>query len=158
VISFKSRVRRVLDRAAVGGRSQPENTMDYQLAQQQTVQLHQQLQGLAQGLQALSTKIQSQAKDQTSARDLNLDLRQIGMNIASFGQSAELLLQQMAQYIQTLEAQLQTHPQPLVQPRGWAQAPSFGGGGFFGTMLSGLGLGAGIGIGQDLVGDLFRAF
>jgi hypothetical protein len=64
----------------------------------------------------------------------------------------------MAQYIQTLEAQLQTHPQPTIQPRGWMQGPSFGGGGgFFSTMLTGLGLGAGLGVGQDLVNDVFRA-
>lgn len=133
--------------------------MDYQLAQQQTAQMQQQMQGLAQQLQALATKISANAKDAASARELNMDLREIGMSIAGFGQSTQLMLQQMAQYIQGLEAQLQSHPQPTLQPRGWMQAPAFGsGGGFFGTMLSGLGLGAGMGIGEDLVNDIFRAF
>ncbi len=116
--------------------------MDYQVAQQQTAQMQQQLQTLAQQLQTLAGKIQAGAR-----------------GIAGFGQSTQLMLQQMAQYIQGLEAQLQSHPQPTLAPRGWMQAPAFGGGGgFFGTMLSGLGLGAGLGIGQDLVNDIFRAF
>jgi hypothetical protein len=41
--------------------------------------------------------------------------------------------------------------------RGWSQAPAFGGGGFFGTMLTGLGLGAGMGIGEDVASDIFNA-
>jgi hypothetical protein len=132
--------------------------MDYQVAQQQTVQMQQQMQSIAQQLQALATKIQASTPDPATARELNMDLREIGMGIAGFGQSTQLMLQQMAQYIQGLEAQMQSHPQPTLQPRGWAQAPAFGGGGgFFGTMLSGLGLGAGVGIGQDLVNDIFRA-
>jgi hypothetical protein len=133
--------------------------MDFQVAQQQTAQMQQQMQALAQQLQALATKIQANAKDPAAARELSMDLREIGMGIAGFGQSTQLMLQQMAQYIQGLEGQLQSHPQPTLQPRGWMQAPSFGGGGgFFGTMLSGLGIGAGVGIGQDLVNDIFRAF
>ncbi|HEX4023109.1 MAG TPA: hypothetical protein VHX52_00150 [Steroidobacteraceae bacterium] len=135
----------------------PEDMMDYQVAQQQTAQLQQQMQTLAQQFQALAAKLKTEAKDDNSARDLGMDLREIGMGVNSFNQSAQMMLQQMAQYIQVLEGQLQTHPQPTVQPRGWMQGPSFGGGGFFGTMLSGLGLGAGMGIGQDLVNDVFRA-
>jgi hypothetical protein len=132
--------------------------MDYQAAQQQTARLQQQMQTLAQQFQALSGKLKTEAKDDTSARDLGMDLREIGMGVNNFNQSAQLMLQQMAQYIQTLEAQLQTHPQPTVQPRGWMQGPSFGGSGsFFGTMLSGLGLGAGMGLGEDLVNGVFRA-
>jgi hypothetical protein len=113
---------------------------------------------MQQQLQVLAGKIQQGAQDPTTARELNRDLREIGMGIAGFGQSTQLMLQQMAQYIQGLETQLQSHPQPTLAPRGWMQAPAFGGrGGFFRTMLGGLGLGAGLGIGQDLVNDIFRA-
>ena len=67
--------------------------MDYQMAQQQTAQMQQQMQTLAQQLAALATKIQANAKDPATARELNMDLREIGMGIAGFGQSAQLMLQ-----------------------------------------------------------------
>ena len=132
--------------------------MDYQLAQQQTAQLQQQMQTLAQQFQALSGKLKTEAKDDSSARDLGMDLREIGMGVNNFNQSAQLMLQQMAQYRQTLEAQLQTHPQPTVQPRVWMQRHHFGGGGgVFVTMRSGLCWGAGLVLGGDLVSAVFRA-
>ena len=65
-------------------------------------------------------------------------------------------MQQMAQYIQMLEQQMQSS-QPAMQARGWA-GNGFGGGGFMGNLVTGLGLGAGMGVAENLVNDIFSGF
>jgi len=62
--------------------------------------------------------------------------------------------QTLIQNIRTLEAQLQTHPNPSVQPRGWT---SSGGGGFLGNLTAGLGMGAGFGLAEDAINGIFNA-
>jgi predicted lipid-binding transport protein (Tim44 family) len=76
---------------------------------------------------------------------------------------------QMAQYIHSLESTLAAaQPQPPLQPRGWAAQPwgaqpyqsypTYPGAtsGFMGNLATGLGLGAGFGLGEDLVDSIFR--
>jgi hypothetical protein len=105
-------------------------------------------------LQALAQRLRTEAKDEPTGRDLAMDLRQVALSLQGYNQSAAQLLQQMGQYIQMLEQQLQTHPQATLQPRGWGNA--LGGGGFMGNFVGGLGLGAGIGVAEDVVNDLFN--
>ncbi|HEX7382090.1 MAG TPA: hypothetical protein VF265_08035 [Nevskiaceae bacterium] len=132
--------------------------MEYAMAQQQSAQLQKQIGTVAQQMQALSKKLSADVKDPAVARDLAMDLREIGMGVQQFNNEAQSMLQQMAQYIQSLEEQLKTHPQPTIQSRGWSRGPSFGGGGgFFSTILSGLGLGVGMGAGEDIANDIFSA-
>ncbi|HQT27507.1 MAG TPA: hypothetical protein PLK99_13075, partial [Burkholderiales bacterium] len=106
-------------------------------------------------IQSLAQRFRTDAKDEATARDLAMDLRAIALSIQTYQQSSTQMLQQLGQYIQILEQQMQTHPQPMMQSMGWN---GFGGGGFMGNLVSGLGLGAGIGIAEDIVGDIFNSF
>ena len=72
-------------------------------------------------------------------------------------QKLQALAQQMAEYIRRLESDVATHPNPTVQPTGWANQPQAGGG-FLSSLTSGLGMGAGFAVADDLVGDLFNMF
>ena len=136
--------------------------MDYQTAENQIALLRQQGDQVAQGFKTLADKIQSQVSDSALARELTLDLREAALAIQRQNQSAGMLIEQMAQYIYTLENHANA-PQPGFQTRGWAPAApvnasgSFGGG-FVNNLVTGLGLGAGFGIAEDVVNDIFRAF
>ncbi len=129
--------------------------MDYQIAETQANQLRQQSQDLLQKMQALAQRLRTEARDEASGRELAMDLREIGMEMQNQNQNILLMIQQMAQYIHQLEQDQRTHPQPTVQPRGWSQ---MGGSGFLGSLVSGLGIGAGFGLGEDVVNDIFNAF
>ena len=132
--------------------------MDFQMADQQASQIREQSQQTLQHMQALAQRLRSDAKDETTGRELAMDLREIAMQMQSSQQTTLLLIQQMGQYIHTLEGQLQTHPQPTVQPRGWFGNGGGYGGGFMGSLVSGLGMGAGFGLAEDVVNDVFNAF
>ena len=127
--------------------------MDISQAQQQLSQVQQQAQGTTEKIQALAQKLRSQAPDPNLGREWAMDLREIAMNIQQQNQNTMMMLQQMGQYIQTLESELRTHPSPSVQPRGWG-----GGGGFLSNLTAGLGMGAGFAVADDVVNDLFNAF
>ena len=128
--------------------------MDYSNAQNQVVQVEQQSQTLIQNIQTLAQKLRSAAPDEATGREWSMDLREIALSVQSENQMLANLVTQMGQYIQTLEAQLQTHPNPSVQPRGWA---SSGGGGFLGNLTAGLGMGAGFGLAEDAINGIFNA-
>lgn len=127
--------------------------MDYPMAEQQMTQVQQQAQGTMEKMQGLAQKLRSQAPDDTTGREWAMDLREIAMAMQQQNQTTMMLLQQMGQYIQTLENELHTHPAPTVQARGWG-----GGGGFLGNLTAGLGMGAGFAAAEDVVNDLFNAF
>jgi hypothetical protein len=136
--------------------------MDYQTAENQAIQLQQQADQVGQGVKALAEKLQSKVTDPLLSRELMLDLKEAALAIQKQNQSALILIQQMAEYIHSLEThvnqQQQQMPQPLYQTRGWAAQPYAGsGGGFMGNVMSGLGLGAGFGLASDLVGSIFNA-
>jgi hypothetical protein len=132
--------------------------VDYQTAENQAVQLQQQADEVGQSVKALADKLQSQVTDPTLSRELMLDLREAALAIQKQNQSAVMLIQQMAEYIHSLETHLNSQPQPTYQTRGWAAQPYAGsGGGFMGNVMSGLGLGAGFGLASDLVGSIFNA-
>ncbi len=133
--------------------------MDYQTAENQALQLQQQADQVGQGVKALAEKLQSKVTDPTLSRELILDLREAALSIQRQNQSALMLIQQMAEYIHSLETHVESQPQPTYQTRGWASQPYAGtGGGFMGNVMSGLGMGAGFGLASDLVSGIFNAF
>ncbi len=123
--------------------------MDYQTAVQQIQQVQQQAQDTVSKIQALAQKIGANISDKNTARDLVMDLREVALGVQQEQQQAMTVLQQLGQYIQTLEGELNTHPTTNVQPRGWG-----GGGGFLSNLTSGLAMGAGFGLADDLIGSL----
>lgn len=133
--------------------------MDYQTAENQAVQLQQQADQVGQGIKALAEKLQAKISDPMLSRELMLDLKEAALAIQRQNQSALMLIQQMAQYIHSLETHVSSLPQPTYQTRGWAAQPYAGaGGGFMGNVMSGLGMGAGFGLASDLVSSIFNAW
>jgi hypothetical protein len=133
--------------------------VDYQTAENQAVQLQQQADQVGQAIKALAEKLQSKISDPTLARELMLDLRETALGIQRQNQSALMLIQQMAEYIHSLETHVNSQPQPTYQTRGWAAQPYYGtSGGFMSNVVSGLGMGAGFGLASDLVSGIFRGW
>ncbi len=130
--------------------------MDYQQAQNQLSQVQQQSQMVMQKLQAFAQKLGAAAPDPTTGREWAMDLREVAMAVQGQAQQTSMLLSQMADYIGRLENEMATHPTTNVQPTGWATQSS--GGGFMGALTSGLGMGAGFAVADDLVNDLFNLF
>jgi hypothetical protein len=133
--------------------------VDYQTAENQAMQLQQQADQVGQSVKALAEKLQAKVSDPTLARELMLDLRETALGIQRQNQSALMLIQQMAEYIHSLETHVTSLPQPTYPTRGWAAQPYAGsGGGFMGNVVSGLGMGAGFGLASDLVSSIFNAW
>lgn len=133
--------------------------MDYQTAENQAIQLQQQADQVGQGIKALAEKLQSKVSDPTLSRELILDLKEAALAIQRQNQSALMLIQQMAEYIHSLETHVSSLPQPTYPTRGWAAQPYAGtGGGFMSNVMSGLGMGAGFGLANDLVSSIFNAW
>jgi len=137
--------------------------VDYQTAENQAIQLQQQADQVGQGIKALAEKLQSRISDPTLSRELMLDLKEAALAIQRQNQSALMLIQQMAEYIHSLETHVNSLPQqPAYQAyptRGWAAQPFAGtGGGFMSNVMSGLGMGAGFGLASDLVSSIFNAW
>ncbi|MGH8294964.1 MAG: hypothetical protein ACRETZ_05600 [Steroidobacteraceae bacterium] len=130
--------------------------MDYQTAENQAIQLQQQADQVGQSVKTLVGNLQSKITDQALARDLVLDLRETALAIQRQNQSALTLIQQMAEYIHSLETHINSQPQPTYQTRGWAAQPYVGrGGGFMSNVMSGVGMGAGFGLASDLISSIF---
>lgn len=133
--------------------------MDYQTAENQAIQLQQQADQVGQGIKALAEKLQAKVSDPTLSRELILDLKEAALAIQRQNQSAVMLIQQMAEYIHSLETHVNSLPQPTYPTRGWAAQPYAGtGGGFMSNVMSGLGMGAGFGLASDLVSSIFNAW
>ena len=133
--------------------------MDYQTAENQAIQLQQQADQVGQGIKALAEKLQAKISDPMLSRELMLDLKEAALAIQRQNQSALMLIQQMAEYIHSLETHVNSLPQPAYQTRGWAAQPYVGtGGGFMGNVVSGRGMGAGFGLASDLVSSIFNAW
>ncbi|MHB1541544.1 MAG: hypothetical protein ACYCV6_05835 [Steroidobacteraceae bacterium] len=130
--------------------------MDYQTAENQAVQLQKQADQVAQSVKGLADKLQAKLSDPALSRELLLDLRETALAIQQQNQSAAMLIQQMAEYIHGLETHIDSQPQQNYQTRGWSsQSYAGSGGGFLGSIMSGLGMGAGFGLASDLVGSIF---
>ena len=139
--------------------SQREPLMDYQTAENQVIQLQNQANQVAQGITSLADKLKTKITDPSLAREFVLDLREAALAVQK--QTTQTLVDQMAQYIHTLESHVSSMPQTPqqnFQTRGWFTQPyASGGSGFMGNVMSGLGLGAGFGFANDLVSGIFNA-
>ena len=148
-----------------------ENAMDIQTIDQFYQQVQAQDQSIAQELQGLAGKLQAASQGGNSdAREWLLDLREVALAV-------QAQQQQMAQLLQAIHAMWQSQlqampaaaqggylPQSTVQN---AAAPAFsrpaGSGGLMGALSGFLGsgfgqameMGAGIGLGEDLINKLF---
>ena len=144
--------------------------MDVQTIDNQYAQLQQQSQTTVQALQTLGNKLQaaSQGGDQ-QAREWLLDLRELALSFRAEQVGVGNLLQSLHGYVAN-QAQQQAPQGNWGQPAGGYVPPPGappqmapqpqGGGGMFGNFLnSGFGraieMGAGFGIGDDLIKDIF---
>ncbi|MGH8396773.1 MAG: hypothetical protein ACRETA_00820 [Gammaproteobacteria bacterium] len=131
--------------------------MDYTDATNQIAQIEQQTQALAQQFQTLGQTLNNRAPDATTGKEWLLDLKQIAINVQSQNQQLVAMVNQMAEHMHDLEQQLDTHPNPTMQARGWGSQTAPRGGGFWGNVTSGLGMGAGFGAANMLIGGIFNA-
>ncbi len=154
--------------------------MDVQTIDQQYSQLQNQAMQTAQALQTLGTKLQnaSQGGDQ-QAREWLLDLRELALAFRSEQDQVKNLLQALHGFVANQEQMQMQAPSPPPQPGAWGQQPSYAqqpayapqqpayapqqqpaSGGMLGGFLnSGFGraieMGAGFGIGDDLINKIF---
>ncbi len=147
--------------------------MDVQTIDQQYGELQSQAQNTVQQLQTLGGKLQTAAQSgDQQAREWLLDLRELALSFRAEQDRTSALLQsihamvangagmQPPQQSQGGWAQ-PSNPNYAAPPPGYGQAPqSQGGGGMFGGFLnSGFGravaMGAGFGIGDDIIRDIF---
>lgn len=134
----------------------PERKVDYQTAESQAIQLQQQANQVTQRLKDVADKLQAKIPDPNLSRELMLDLREVAIALQQQNQSALAMIQQMAQYIHSLESNLASAPQMGFQPRGWYTQPyPNNSGGFMGNVVTGLEIGAGFGLAETLVEDIF---
>lgn len=130
--------------------------MQYNDATNQVAVVEQQTQALAKQFQDLGEKLNSGAPNPNTGKEWLLDLKQLALNVQSQNQQLMSMVNQMAEHIHNLEQQLDTHPNPTMQPRGWGSQSAPSGGGFWGNVTSGLGMGAGFGIADSLIGGIFN--
>ncbi len=81
---------------------------------------------------------------------------QIAINVQSQNQAVVAMINQIAEHIHDLEQQLDTHPNPTMQARDWGSQMAPHGGGFWGNVTSGMGMGAGFGVANMLIGGIFN--
>jgi ElaB/YqjD/DUF883 family membrane-anchored ribosome-binding protein len=132
------------------------NSMDTQTIDQEYSQLQTEFQDVANTIQALAQKLQTAADggDQ-NAREWLLDLKQIALDVKDEQMQVNNLLQAIHQYASNQQQQfVQAPPQQVVQ---YQQQP----GGLFGGFLGGgfgqaMKVGAGLGLGETLINDIFN--
>jgi ElaB/YqjD/DUF883 family membrane-anchored ribosome-binding protein len=137
--------------------------MDTQTIDQQYNQLQAEFQDVAKSVEAFAQKLQSAAEGgDEKAKEWLLDLKQIALDIKDEQMQINNLLTALHQFVANVaqhEQQSASPPQQVVyqQPQ-----PGFGmgGGGMFGGLLGGgfgraMEMGAGIGLGQDLINSIF---
>ena len=140
--------------------------MDIQTIDQQYQQLQSEGQRVGQQLQTLAGKLQGAAQGSNAdAREWLLDLREIALGIQAEQQQMTQVLQAIHAMWQNQQAQLQNMPaaaQPGYMPQGMgAMQQQQGGimGALDGFLNSGFGraieMGAGFGLGDDLINKIF---
>lgn len=131
--------------------------MDTTTIDQTYQQLQTEFEDVAKTVQALAEKLQAaEQSGDTNAREWLLDLKQIAMDVKDEQTQANLLLQGIHAYISDVATQQGGAQQQARQPMGMGM-----GGGMFGGFLGGgfgraMEMGAGIGLGEDLIGSIFR--
>jgi hypothetical protein len=137
--------------------------MDIATVEQQYNQLQQEAQGVSQGLQTLATKLKTAADSgNTAAREWLLDLRELAINIQQEQQQTMAVMQAVHQAVQNdLQGQGgQWQPSfPQTPNAGFVQQQPKSGGFLNSLEHSGFGqammMGAGFGIGDDLINSIF---
>jgi hypothetical protein len=135
--------------------------MDTSSIDQAYGQLQGEFQDVATSIQALAQKLQTaaQAGDQ-NAREWLLDLKQVALDIKDEQMQANNLLQEIHRWADDTHQQVQQQVQQA--PPGYGGGMFGGGrrGGMFGGLLGGgfgqaMEMGAGIGLGEDLINSIF---
>jgi uncharacterized phage infection (PIP) family protein YhgE len=133
--------------------------MDTSSIDQAYGQLQAEFQDVAKSVQALAEKMQSAAQaGDSNAKEWLLDLKQVALDIKDEQVQVNTLLQEIHGFVSAAAAQV-----PQQQPAMGTMAPMGGfggGGGLFGNFLGGgfgraIEMGAGIGLGEDLINSIF---
>ena len=139
--------------------------MDPSTIDQAYNQLQTEFQDVARSVQALAQKLQSaQQSGDTNAREWLLDLKQIALDVKDEQIQVNSLLTAIHGYIDNSNQQLQQQMPQMQPPPSAAMYGGPGGGrrgGMFGNFLSGgfgraIEMGAGIGLGEDVVNGIFN--
>ncbi len=143
--------------------------MDTSTIDQEYNQLQAEFQDVAKSVEGFAQKLQAAAQggDQ-NAKEWLLDLKQIALDIKDEQMQVNNLLTALHQFVANADQQMQQQaaapapPQQVVvqQPAMGGMMGGMGGGGMFGGLLGGgfgraMEMGAGIGLGQDLINNLF---
>jgi len=141
--------------------------MDTSSIDQEYSQLQTEFQDVAKSVEAFAGKLQAAAQggDQ-NAKEWLLDLKQIALDVKDEQMQVNNLLSALHQFVANADQQLQQAAAPAPQQAAM-QRPAMGGmgmgmgmgGGMFGGLLGGgfgraMEMGAGIGLGQDLINSI----
>jgi hypothetical protein len=136
--------------------------MDTDTIDQQYNQLQTEFQDVAKSVEAFAQKLQGAAQggDQ-NAKEWLLDLKQIALDIKDEQMQVNNLLTALHQFVANVaQREQQAPPAQQVAYQQPQRGFGMGGGGMFGGMLGGgfgraMEVGAGIGLGQDLINSIF---
>jgi len=153
------------------GASPYASGMDIQTIDQSYQSLQAQAQQTRQAVNALNGKLQAAgAAGDQSAREWSLDLRELALTLQAEQDQVGQLLQALHDFVLTnahqpvaqivqdsavYAPQLPARGGLLSRFTGGGFGQSMGGGGFKSALMSGAGMGLGIGAGEALIGDLF---
>lgn len=136
--------------------------MDTETIDQEYGQLQTEFDDVAKSVQALAEKLQAAVQDgDQNAQEWLLDLKQIALDVKDEQLQVNTLLQAIHGFIDSSNQQFQQQAQQMPQHTGGGMFGGGGrGGGMFGGFLGGgfgraMEMGAGIGLGQDLINNIF---
>jgi hypothetical protein len=136
--------------------------MDTETIDQEYKQLQSEFEDAAKSVQEFAQKLQSAADGgDANAKEWLLDLKQIAIDIKDEQMQVNNLLLALHQFVANASQQAQAPQQPMQQqPMGRGGFGMGGGGGMFGGFLGGgfgraMEMGAGIGLGEDLINSIF---
>lgn len=130
--------------------------MDTSTIDQAYAQLQAEFQDVAKSVQALAEKLQA---GDANAKEWLLDLKQVALDVKDEQIQVNSLLQAIHSYVDNSHQQLQRQAQQMGQPMGGGLMGG-GRGGLFGGLLGGgfgraMAMGAGTGLGDDLINSIF---
>jgi small-conductance mechanosensitive channel len=136
--------------------------MDTATIDQAYGQLQAEFQDVAKSVQELAEKLQAASQaGNTDAKEWLLDLKQIALDVKDEQVQVNTLLQAIHSYVDNSNQQFQQMPQYQQMPQhGGGLFGGRGGGGMFGNFLGGgfgqaMAMGAGFGLGDDLINSIF---
>jgi hypothetical protein len=136
--------------------------VDVETVDQEYQQLEQESQQLTQAIQAFASKLQSAGDGgDAQAKEWILDLKSIALQIQQEQIQMQALLQALHGFaVNTLQQVPQAQAVAPVQavqaqPQGGGLLSRFSGGGFGQAMTTGIGMGAGFGLADSVIGSIF---